>query len=98
MNGRADTSDGATGDATGFEFPCMMEITAVGAVDDDMSARVVSVLAGLGLQIIAGSERQRASGKGNFVSVTVSIPCASRETYEQIHAALRADPAVRWTL
>lgn len=98
MNRENDKSNSAGGEAPGFEFPCTMEITAVGGVDDDMPGRVAAALAELDLQPIAGSERQRMSGKGNFVSVTVSIPCASREIYERIHAALRADPAVRWTL
>lgn len=98
MSRQADKANNAASDATGFEFPCTMEITAVGGAADDMPARVAGVLADLGVEIIAGSERQRTSGKGNFVSVTVSIPCASREIYQRVHEALRADPAVRWTL
>lgn len=86
------------GQAPGFEFPCTMEITAIGAADDDIAARVAAVLVALDLSVIAGSERQRPSGKGNFVSVTVGIQCPSRALYERVHAALRADPAVRWTL
>jgi len=35
---------------------------------------------------------------GNYVSVALSFTCPSREKYDAAHAALRADPDVRWTL
>ena len=42
--------------------------------------------------------RTRPSAEGNYVSVIVTFTCPSREKYEAVHAALRADPDIRWTL
>jgi putative lipoic acid-binding regulatory protein len=42
--------------------------------------------------------RHRQSGEGNFVSVTVSIRCESREQYEAAHATLRESPDIRYTM
>jgi len=48
--------------------------------------------------VLAGSVRLRPSREGNFVSVALSFTCPSREKYDAAHAALRADPDIRWTL
>ena len=74
------------------------EITAVGHANAGLEQRVPAVIAGLDLNVVAGSERVRPSSNGNFVSVSVTFTCPSREMYEAAHAALRADPAVKWTL
>jgi putative lipoic acid-binding regulatory protein len=42
--------------------------------------------------------RERTSREGNYVSVSVVFTCPSREKYEAAHAALRADPDIRYTL
>ena len=42
--------------------------------------------------------RIRPSREGNYVSVTTTFTCPTREKYDAAHAALRADPAIRWTL
>jgi putative lipoic acid-binding regulatory protein len=44
------------------------------------------------------SLRERTSREGNYVSVSVVFNCPSREKYEAAHAALRADPDIRYTL
>ena len=82
----------------GFQFPGAFEITAVGHANAGLEQRVPAVIAGLDLNVVAGSERVRPSSNGNFVSVSVTFACPSREMYEAAHAALRADPAVKWTL
>ena len=82
----------------GFEFPGELEITAVGKAHDGLEQRVPSLIAALGMDVRAGSTRVRPSSNGNFVSVSVSFTCPSRERYEAAHAALRADSAVKWTL
>jgi putative lipoic acid-binding regulatory protein len=52
----------------------------------------------VGLHVLHESVRHRHSGSGNFVSVTVSFRCDSREQYEAAHHALRADPDIRYTM
>jgi len=82
----------------GFQFPGAFEITAVGKAHSGLEERVPELIAGLGLSVMNGSLRTRPSSEGHYVSISVTFTCPSREMYEAAHAALRADPAVRWTL
>ena len=82
----------------GFQFPGAFEITAVGKANTGLEERVPELIAALGLSVMNGSLRTRPSSEGHYVSISVTFTCPSREMYEAAHAALRADPAVRWTL
>jgi putative lipoic acid-binding regulatory protein len=82
----------------GFQFPGVFEITAMGPVSAGLENRVPDIITGLGLSVLAGSLRARPSREGNYVSVAVSFTCPSREKYDAVHEALRADPDIRWTL
>jgi uncharacterized protein len=82
----------------GFQFPGEFEITAVGKADTDLPMRVPQLLERAGLHVLHETVRHRHSGGGNYVSVTVSFRCDSREQYDSAHAVLRADPAIRYTL
>ncbi len=88
----------ATGTATGFQFPGQFEITAVGASDADLTSQLPLLLEQAGVRLAGAEVRQRLSSAGNFVSVTVTIRCDDRAQYEAAHTALRAHPAVRYTL
>ena len=82
----------------GFQFPGAFEITAMGDAHAGLEQRVPEIIAALGLSVIDGSLRTRASSEGRYVSVSVTFTCPTREKYEAAHAALRANPAIRWTL
>jgi putative lipoic acid-binding regulatory protein len=82
----------------GFQFPGAFEITAIGKADAGLEERVPEILVGIGLAVMNGSERVRPSSEGRYVSISVTFTCPSREKYEAAHAALRADPDIRWTL
>jgi putative lipoic acid-binding regulatory protein len=82
----------------GFQFPGEFEITALGDAGADLRRRVPQILEGEGLHVLHETVSQRASREGKFVSVTVSFRCENREQYDGAHAALRADPAIRYTL
>ncbi len=82
----------------GFQFPGAFEITAMGSAAAGLEEKVARILGDLGLHVLAGSLRVRPSREGNYVSVSASFTCPSREKYDEAHAALRADPAIRWTL
>jgi putative lipoic acid-binding regulatory protein len=82
----------------GFQFPGEFEITALGDAGADLPRRVPQILEGEGLHVLHETVSQRASREGKFVSVTVSFRCENREQYDGAHAALRADPAIRYTL
>jgi len=82
----------------GFQFPGSFEITAMGNAAANLRARVPEILRGLGLSVLEASVRERPSREGNYVAVTASFTCPSHEKYEAAHAALRADPDIRYTL
>lgn len=82
----------------GFQFPGVFEITAVGNTAADLDRLVPEILESLGLAVLAGSARTRPSSGGNYVSLTLSFTCPSRDKYDAAHAMLRADPNIRWTL
>ena len=82
----------------GFQFPGLFEITAVGSANAGLVERVPLHIASLGLNVLEGSVRAKPSREGNYVSVTVSFTCPSREKYDAAHEVLRADPDIRWTL
>ncbi|NYE31219.1 hypothetical protein HDE78_004203 [Rhodanobacter sp. K2T2] len=82
----------------GFQFPGEFEITAVGKASANLPTHVPQLLERAGLHVFHETVRHRQSGEGNFVSVTVSIRCESREQYEAAHAALRENPDIRYTM
>lgn len=88
----------AEGPDQGFQFPGAFEITALGRADAELESRVPQIIEGLGLGVIAGSLRSKPSREGNYHSVTVTFTCPRRESYDAAHAALRADPGIRWTI
>lgn len=85
-------------DGKGFQFPGDFEITAVGNSSANLPSHVPQLLERAGLRVLHESVRHKQSAAGNFVSVTVSFHCESREQYEAAHAALRASPDVRYTM
>lgn len=82
----------------GFQFPGVFEITAIGAAEANLEQRMPEILESIGLQVVAGSARVRASSGGNYASVSMSFDCPSRELYDLAHARLREDLDIRWTL
>lgn len=82
----------------GFQFPGEFEITAVGEASAGLATHVPQLLERAGLHVLHETVKHRHSGGGNYVSVTVSFRCDNREQYDGAHAALRADPAIRYTL
>ena len=82
----------------GFQFPGEFEITAMGNASAELQTRVPQILEGIGLHVLHETVKHRPSREGNFLSVTVSFRCDTREQYDAAHAALRADPDIRYTL
>ena len=85
-------------DGQGFQFPGVFEITVMGNASAELTVHVPELLTGLGLRVLHETVRHKTSREANFVSVTVSFHCDTREQYDAAHAALRADPDVRYTL
>lgn len=82
----------------GFQFPGAFEVTVMGKAHAGLELRVPEIIIALGMTVLSGSLRTRPSNEGNYISVSVAFTCPSREKYEAVHAALRAEPAVKWTL
>jgi putative lipoic acid-binding regulatory protein len=82
----------------GFQFPGVFEITAMGSASANLEIKVPQLIESVGLSVLAGSARVRPSREGHYVSIAVSFTCPTRGKYDEAHAALRADPAIRWTL
>ena len=82
----------------GFQFPGEFEIAAMGTASADLKARVPQLLEGIGLHVLHETVRHKHSREGNFLSVTVSFRCETREQYDLAHGVLRADPDIRFTL
>ena len=82
----------------GFQFPGVFEITAMGSAAAELEKKVPALIESVGLNVLAGLVKVRPSREGNYVSVAVSFTCPTREKYDEAHAALRADPDIRWTL
>jgi hypothetical protein len=82
----------------GFQFPCTLEVTAMGDAIDELEAIVLSELVAAGLEPDLGSVRHKSSSGGKYRSIAVAFDCDSRERYAEAHARLRAHPAIKWTL
>lgn len=85
-------------DIKGFQFPGLLEITAMGPAAAGLEQVIVRELIAAGLTVLHETVRSRASSAGRFVSVTVSFQAESRADYDAAHGALRAHPEVKWTL
>ncbi|MEZ5454779.1 MAG: DUF493 family protein [Lysobacteraceae bacterium] len=93
-----DPSNDAQGADRGFQFPCHIEITAIGLMEADIPALLPTLLQQLGLEAHTESLNARASSAGKYVSVTMRFHAQCRADYDAAHGALRAHPAIKWTL
>lgn len=82
----------------GFQFPGLFEITAMGPAGAGLEERIPEVLEAIGIPVLRETVATRNSTGGRFVSIRLSIQAESREHYEAAHAALRAEPGIKWTL
>lgn len=82
----------------GFSFPGTFEVTAFAITEARFEDQIATVLAGAGVTVLTATLRMRPSSKGNFNAISVSFLCPERANYEQVHAVLKAHPAVKWTL
>jgi len=89
-------SDGGPG--TGFEFPGVFEITALGPASANLDSEIPRLLTAAGLSILHETISTRPSSAGRFVSVTISFRAESRADYDAAHEALRSHPEVKWTI
>ena len=81
-----------------IEFPCDYPIKVVGIAADDFQDFVIEVMQRHSEQVYSERISVRASGSGNFLSVTISIQATSIEQLKRIHEDLKASGRVHMVL
>lgn len=85
-------------DDPGFQFPCDIEVTAMGNADSDLHQTIPGLLEEAGFEVHHKSVSHRPSRQGNYVAVRLKVHFESRETYRQAHQLLRDHGEIHFTL
>jgi len=81
-----------------FNFPCQFPIKIMGRCDCELESLVVEVVNRHVTNLAENAVSTRPSGKGNFMSVTVTITATSREQIDNIYLELTARDEVLMAL
>ncbi|MCK5387555.1 MAG: DUF493 domain-containing protein [Gammaproteobacteria bacterium] len=81
-----------------FNFPCDFPIKIMGRCDCDLEMLVVEVINRHVSDLSENAVATRPSGKGNFISVTVTVTATSREQLDNIYRELTAREEVLMAL
>lgn len=73
-----------------FDFPCDFPIKIMGRSDCELETLVVEIINKHITDEASNNVSTRPSGKGNFLSVTVTIKASSREQLDNIYIELTA--------
>jgi len=68
-----------------FNFPCDFPIKIMGRCDCELESLVVEIINRHVDNLGEGAVKTRPSGKGNFISVTVTITANSRKQLDNIY-------------
>ncbi len=75
-------------------FPCHLPIKAMGRVDIELDLLVLEIIQKHARIVNPSAVKTRASTKGNYLSVTVTIEATSKQQLDAIYHELTAHPAV----
>jgi len=81
-----------------FNFPCDFPIKIMGRCDCDLELIVVEIINRHVSDLSENAVKTRPSGKGNFISVTVTVNATSREQLDNIYLELTAREEVLMAL
>ncbi len=81
-----------------LEFPCDFPIKAMGLQDNDFDSLIVGIVRRHVPDLAENAVKSRASNKGKYVSVTVTVRATSREQLDNIYLDLSACKQVLMTL
>lgn len=81
-----------------FNFPCDFPIKIMGRSDCELEALVIEIVNKHVDYLGEGAVKTRPSGKGNFMSVTVTVKAHSREQLDNIYLELTAREEVLMAL
>lgn len=75
-----------TGNDALFDFPCDFPIKIMGQNAESLRQHVADTVAELAVEQVSLSER--ASAKGNYLALTLTVRATSREQLDEIYLAL----------
>ncbi len=81
-----------------MEFPCSFAIKAMGLATDDFDALVVSLIRPHVNDLSEGAVTTKPSGKGKYISVTVTFQADSREQLDNIYRSVSGHERVLMAL
>ena len=81
-----------------FNFPCDFPIKVMGRCDCELENLVVEIINKHVADLAENAIKTRPSGKGNFISVTVTVKATSREQLDNIYLELTAHEEVLMAL
>lgn len=81
-----------------FNFPCEFPIKIMGRRDCELETLVIEIVNRHVTNLSENAVKTRPSGKGNFISVTVTITATSREQIDNIYLELTAREEVLMAL
>jgi putative lipoic acid-binding regulatory protein len=81
-----------------IDFPCDFPIKIMGRCDCELEMLVVEIVKKHVDELAQDAVKTRPSGKGNFISVTVTVKAHSREQLDNIYMELTARTEVLMAL
>lgn len=81
-----------------IDFPTEFPIKIMGPATDAFIREIKQAVDGVVPGLPESAWKQRASGKGNFVGLTVTFTATSREQIDTVYRAITAHPDVKMCL
>lgn len=81
-----------------IEFPCDFPIKIMGTRSDDFAQAMVDIVLRHAPDFAAETVEMRASGSGNYLSVTCTVRAISKEQLDGLYRELSGHPAVKVVL
>lgn len=91
-------ADTMTEPLTLLEFPCAFPIKVMGKRVDGYAQAVFEVVRRHAPDFDAASMEMRASGQGNYLSLTCTVHATSRTQLDALYRELSAHPLVKFVL
>lgn len=83
-------NEGTGEEETLLVFPCEFPVKAMGKASPDLEAAVFAIMNRHVPDLGEGAIKLRASGKGNYISITVTVQARSRAQLDAIYIDLTA--------
>lgn len=79
-------------------FPCEFPIKVMGHSSETFETEVVEIVRKHAPDLSTNAVTSRASGKGNYIAVTIIVTATSKQQLDKIYLELNAHEAVMMTL